>query len=134
MRKLLTTGLAALTFASSLAVAGAADARPRAYDRYYGERHDGRYYRRHRDNDGAAVAAGVVGLALGAALASGSNGRSRGYYDRGYYDYGGGYYDRGYYAPAPYYYGPPPRYRRSCRTTTFWDPYYGGYVERRRCW
>lgn len=122
MRKLLTVGLAALTLSSGLATAGGADARPRgdAY-RYY----DGRDYRRHRDNDSDAIAAGIVGLALGAALASGSSGRR---YDRGYY-----YEDRRYYAPPSAYYGPP-RYRRSCRTTSYWDPYYGGYVERRRCW
>lgn len=129
MRKLLTAGLAALTLTSSLAAAGAADARPPGYygDRYYGDRYyGGRDYRRHRNDDSDAIAAGIVGLALGAALASGSNGRR---YDRGYY-----YEDRRYYAPPPAYYYGPPRYQRSCRTTTYWDPYYGDYVERRTCW
>lgn len=131
MRKTLTAALAAATFVSGFAAAGAADARPRGHDRYYYDNgyYDGRRYRRHRDNDDAAIAAGVLGLALGAALASGSNsGRTR-YYERRYYD--DGYYGRGYYAP-PAYYGR--RYSRTCRTTSYWDPYYGGYVERRRCW
>jgi hypothetical protein len=66
-----------------------------------------------RDDTGIAVAAGVIGLGLGAAIASDSGGYTNvGYYDRGYYGggyspaygYGGGYrqpaygygYDRGY--------------------------------------
>lgn len=66
---------------------------------------------RHRNNDGAVIAAGIAGLAVGAAVASA--GRNR-YYDRGYY-YGPryGYYNRGYrgyYGPRNYY-GPPPRFR-----------------------
>lgn len=127
MRKTLAAALAAFTFAG--AVATSADA---------GDR---RRYHRDRDDDGAAIAAGIVGLALGAAIASG--GRDRGYYyDRGYYGrpyYGGGYYDRRYYGPPRYaYYGPPRGYyrpyHRSCRTVSRWDPYYGGYVRVRRCW
>lgn len=126
MRKTLAAALAAFTFAG--AVATTADA---------GDR---RRYHRDRDNDGAAIAAGIAGLAIGAALASG--GRDRGYYyDRGYYSrpYHGGYYDRGYYGPRVRYgyYDPPRRYRhyrRDCRTVTRWDPYYGGYVRIRRCW
>jgi hypothetical protein len=57
-----------------------------------------RYYRGHRGGDDAAIAigAGLVGLAIGAAIAS-DNRRDR---------YYGGYYDRGYY-PRSYY----PRYR-----------------------
>jgi len=64
---------------------------------------DGRY--RHRgggDTTGAAIAGGVVGLALGAAIASSANDRR---YDRDYYyddrDY---YYDRGYPRARAYYY------------------------------
>ncbi|MFA7587674.1 MAG: hypothetical protein WCY11_16010 [Novosphingobium sp.] len=59
------------------------------------------------DNDAAiAVAAGIAGLAIGAALASDDDHRHyrRGryyrddrYYDRGYYYDRGRYYDRGYY-------------------------------------
>ena len=41
-------------------------------------------YDRHRGGDaGAAIAAGIVGLAIGAALSSGSHGR---YYNDGYYN------------------------------------------------
>lgn len=53
-----------------------------------------------RDHTGAAVVAGVIGLGVGAAIASSAHDR---YYDRGYYDagyqpyYGGG---GGYYAPS----------------------------------
>jgi hypothetical protein len=64
-----------------------------------------RHYYRH-GGSGAAVAAGIAGLAVGAAIAG-----SHPYYGR----YG-------------YYYGP------RCRRYTVWDPYYGAYVERRRCW
>src|SRR5688500_14452182 len=92
MRKLIATGLAALTFAGALATG--ADA---------GDRR-----RYHRDNDdGAAIAAGIAGLAIGAALASGS--RDRGYYRDDYY-YRDRYYDRGYYPRGYYerrYYRPP---------------------------
>ncbi|MET0180098.1 MAG: hypothetical protein ABW194_06390 [Novosphingobium sp.] len=69
-----------------------------------------RYYRGHRGGDDAAIAigAGLVGLAIGAAIAS-DNRRDR------YYD---GYYERGYY-PRAYY----PRYR------TYYQgyPVYRGY-------
>ena len=52
------------------------------------------YYRHyHHDNTGAIVGAGIIGLALGAAIASDNRG--------GYYD---GYYDSGYYND-PYYNG-----------------------------
>lgn len=61
-----------------------------------------RYYDRHGNDDAAiAIGAGVVGLALGAALASGSR-------DRDFY-----YYDDGYYQPQTYYYRTYPRYYQS---------------------
>ena len=96
MRKILTALAAALTFGSAIAAtATPANADPYRHGRYgdggYGYRYydDGRHHR-HRDNDaGIAVAAGVAGLALGAALASNSGNRSyyggRGYYDRGHW-------------------------------------------------
>jgi hypothetical protein len=126
MRKFLIGGLAALTFAvGGLAPLAEAQAR------------DGRYYYRHRDRDDDG-AAGIAGLAIGAALASGGNRRGYGYYDgyspRGYYY--DGYRRDGYYAPR--YYRPGYAYgyggRGRCRTTSYWDDWNGGYVERTRCW
>ena len=76
-------GLAAL---SMIVAAGSASADPRGRYRHYDNRDSGRTE--------AAIVAGVVGLALGAALASNNNDR----YDR---------YDRRGYAYAP---PPPPRY------------------------
>lgn len=76
----------------------------------------------HRGNDGAAIAvgAGVLGLALGAAIAS--DRRDRYYYDDGYY-----YRDYPRYRPYGYY-APPPRYYRYDR------PYRGEYYRRYRHW
>jgi len=115
MRKALTAAMAAITLGGAVvATAAPAEARPHGY---YGGYYGGHY--RH-DNTGAAVAAGVVGLALGAALAS----NSHSYYDRGYYDRG--YYAPGYYAPGYYYggYG-----YRTCESTRWvWDPYIGRRV------
>ena len=113
MRKTLTAAMAAMTLGGAL-IATAAPAQARDWDR--GWHGGGRYYRHDRGD--AALAAGVVGLALGAALAS--NGHSyyghSYYYDRPYYR--GGYYD-GYYAP-PY---------RVCETERWvWDPYIGHRV------
>ena len=118
MKKLLTTAVAAVT----LAGAAAATATPAAAQHYrggYGGHYygGGHYYRGHGSSAGPAIAAGVLGLALGASLA---NSHSY-YYDRPYY---GGYYD--------YDYGP-----RICETTRWvWDPYYGHRIpvrERYRC-
>lgn len=129
MRKTLSIALAAMTFAGGAISATAADARDhRHYRSYDGRYYDGRYYR--RDNDGAVIAAGIAGLAIGAALASASRDR---YYDRSYY-YDRPYYGGGYYAPQAYYGGYYPRtYYRHCRTVSRYDPYYGGYVQRTRC-
>ena len=93
-----------------------------------------RYHRHHGDDAAWAIGAGIVGLGIGAAIAS----SNRGYYGRGYggyYDpyYGGGYgyssygYD-GYYGRG-YYDG----YRRHCVTRRQWDPYYGRWVRVRYC-
>ncbi|MES2290743.1 MAG: hypothetical protein V4530_13500 [Pseudomonadota bacterium] len=95
------------------------------------QRYDNRYYHRDRGNNDAAVAigAGVLGLAVGAAIASNNNDR--------YYD--GGYYNRRYYAGpryygynSGYYYGPRyrsyPRYNGYDRGYRGYDRgYYGGY-------
>jgi opacity protein-like surface antigen len=115
MKKFLTTAVAAVT----LAGAAAATATPAAAQHYrggYGGYHG--YYggHDHHDNAGPAIAAGVLGLALGAAIASN---HSHYYYDRPYY--GGAYYDDGYYAP-----------QRVCVTTRWvWDPYIGQRVPMR---
>ena len=106
MRKTLTAAMAALTFGGAVAAA-AVPAQARGYEggRYYG----GDYRRDYRgdNNAGVAVAAGIVGLALGAALTSGNHSTSYGsygyaqpYYGSNSYTnaYGGydGYYGGGY--------------------------------------
>jgi len=65
------------------------------------------YYRHHHGDDAAvAIGAGILGLAVGAAIASGNNDRYYdGYYNDGYYNYpyynGYAYYTPGY---TTYYY------------------------------
>jgi hypothetical protein len=126
MRKVLTAALAAITLGGAVcATAAPAEARDHGYYGGGGYGGGGRYYGGHHHNDaGVAVAAGVVGLALGAALAGDHGYYDRGYYDRGYYDRGYGYYDRGY-DPGYYAYGG----YRTCETTHWvWDPYIGRRV------
>ena len=131
MRKLLTAAVAAITLGGAVcATAAPAEAGPHGYGGYYGG--GGGYYGGHHHNDaGVAVAAGVVGLALGAALAG-----NHGYYGRGYNDgyYGGGYYGSGYYGGGYYgggyypgYYGYP-GYRICESRHWIWDPYIGRRV------
>lgn len=95
-----------------------------------------RRYDRDRGGDVAtgAVIGGIVGLGLGAAIAS-SNRRDR-YYDRGYYD------DRGYY-PRNYYrdyrprrrnfYRPYRGYAPRCYVVRDFDPYTGRRIRTRIC-
>jgi opacity protein-like surface antigen len=109
MRKILTAGVAALTFGG--AVAAAAIPTTAAARGWHGGYHGG--YHHHRGN-GAAIFAGVAGLALGAALAD--NGR---HYYRGGYGYG---YAPGYYDYDDYGY-------RTCESRHWtWDPYIGRRV------
>ena len=122
MRKLITGTAAALALAATtLGAVAPAEAQWRGggYRGHYGGHYGGyggHYYRGGRT--GAAVGAGILGLAVGAALAS-SGPR-------------GGYY----YQPAPRYYAPPPPpvYGYGyCHTEYRWDGYRGGYVPVRFC-
>ena len=61
-------------------------------------RADSWHHHRHNNAAGAAIVGGLVGLGLGAAIASGN-----GYYGWPYY-----YPPYNYYAPPPTYYTPPP--------------------------
>ena len=112
MRTLITGTAAALALAATTVAAVApAEAQWRG-----GYRGHGHYY--HGGRTGAAVGAGILGLAVGAALASSSG-------PRGYY-----------YAPPPRYYAPPPPpvYGYGyCHTEYRWDGYRGGYVPVRFC-
>lgn len=113
MRKSLAVAMAAITFGGAVAATAVpAQAQPRHYYRHYDRHH-------HGNNTDAAVAAGVVGLALGAALASSGN-RHDGYYGRSYaYNdpyYGDRYYGGGYYRERYAY--------RTCESSRWvWDPY-----------
>ncbi len=137
MNRILTAAVAALTIAGSVAaVAGPAQAEPY------------RYYNRHKGNNndaGIAIAAGIVGLAIGAAVASsGSNKRNSSYYyDNGYQQqgyagaYGNSYYGDGYQQPyygggynnAPYSYGQD-RYAYAPRVCTSRERVYDRYSGR----
>ena len=90
-------------------------------------------YRHRRDRGGdvaaGAILGGIVGLGVGAAIASSNRDR---YYDRGYY------YDqrpRGYYYDnyQPYAYQYRQHYRPRCWTERRYDPYYGRRVRVRIC-
>ncbi len=109
MKKALTAAVAAITLGGALAAVAA----PAQAQHWRGGYRGGYYGYHHHGDAGPAIAAGVLGLALGAAIASNGHGY---YYDRPYY--GGGYYDYGYY-------GPP----RVCYATRWvWDPYIGQRV------
>ena len=103
MNKILTGALAAATL-GGVVLGGASTASAREW---------------HGGNGGAAVAAGIAGLAIGAALASNNH----------------GYYG-GYYAPAPAYgygYGYGYGYRH-CRLESRWNYRWGGYERVRVCY
>ena len=110
MRKALTAALAAITLGGAIcATAAPAQA----------QRFEHRGFRGHGGRGGGAVAAGVLGLALGAAIAS----------DRG------PYYGPGYYYGGPYAYGYGYPYYRTCATTRWvWDPYVGRRIPVRQAY
>jgi hypothetical protein len=121
-------GLGVALAATALTVSPPAEAQ-----RYGGYRH----YDRGGDAAGAAIVGGIIGLGLGAVIASSNNNNryNRGYYDRGYYQngYGNGYgyQDRGYY-PRQGYYNDQYRPQR-CWVERRYDPYYGRGVPVRVC-
>ncbi len=76
---------------------------------------EARRWRGDDDDEWAyAIGGGIIGLGLGAAIAS-NRGR---------------YYDRGYYPRRHYSYG---YGHRRCHTRRVWDPYYGRRVRVRYC-
>ena len=121
MRNLMTAALAALTLTTTLGAsvtAAQADEWRGRYDHYRGERHD--------HDGGAILGAGVLGLAIGAAI--GGHERRERYYDGPPPVY--------YRAPPPAYYSGPSYYGYAgeCRTHWRWDHYWQRYVEVERCY
>jgi len=117
MRKFLTAATAALALGGvTLGAAAPAEAR------YHGGWHGGYHGHYRHGGSSAALAAGIIGLGVGAAIAS-----DRGYYGRGYYDYAPAYY-----APPP----PPPGYYYEgpyCRSDWRWDGWARRYVRVSYC-
>ena len=131
MNKILTAGIAALTLVGTTAASvtpAAAQSYRYGYGGYGG--YSGYRYHHRGDTTGAAIAGGLAGLALGAAIAGNHNDRYYGhrYYGGGYY--GGGYYGGGYYSPG-YYDDYGGGYAVCTGRRTIWDPYIGGYVVQR---
>lgn len=132
-------GAAVIALTALAPSVAAADPRHRGGDRGYYDNHRGHYdgrrdYRRHDDNDDA-LAAGVVGLVLGAVIGSALS-ESRREPPPAYYPpppragYNGGYYDgpqSGYgpgYGPGYYDQGP----QLCVQRQQTWDPYARRYV------
>lgn len=115
LKKILTSAAVALTLGGAmLATATPAAAQWRGgYHGGYGYYHGG-YHRGY--GGGAVLGAGILGLAVGAAIA--------------------GDHHRYYAAPPPaYYYGPSYySYYGGCHTSWRWDPYWRRYVEVERCY
>lgn len=111
-------GLGLALAATALVTAAPADAQ-----RWGGGWGGGRHWHRGGDATGAAIVGGILGLGVGAAIASSNR---PAYYDRGYY-----------YAPPPpppaYYYDEPRPYYPRCWTSYRFDPYWGHEVPVRVC-
>ena len=122
------------TLGAALAATAIGMAAPAEAQRYGGYRGGYRHYHHGGDAAGAAIIGGIVGLGVGAAIASNNNRR---YYDdrRGYYydqPYNNGYYRDGYYNDG-YNYRPHYRGYSDCYVQRRWDPYYRDYVRVRVC-
>ena len=104
VKKVLVGAGAALTLGGAILGATSASAYP-----WHGGWHGG-YYRGY--GPGPAIAAGVLGVAIGASLAQPYYGPPPGYY------------------AGPGYYG----YYEGCRSYWRWDPHWGRYVRVERCY
>ncbi len=115
-------------FGVALAATALTAAVPADAQRYRGYYHD-------HDDGGGAIVAGIAGLAIGAALASGSRNRDYYYRERGYDPYyDDDYYRRQSYYPYDGYYAYEYRVRYpSCYIERRWDPYYRESVSIRVC-
>ena len=98
------------------------------------QRWGGRHYDRRGGGDAVAgaIIGGVLGLGIGAAIASNNRPRyvDRGYYDQGYYRAPPRAYYRQAYRPRAYVYDD---YRPRCFDQWRYDPYYGDQVRVRVC-
>ena len=124
-------GLGLALAATALTAAAPADAQRYRGRGYYGGYH-GYHHRGGIGTGGAAILGGIVGLGVGAAIASSNRPYRGGYYDRGYAyrgGYGGGYG----YPRAGYAYGYPPPPVQRCWTEQRFDPYYGYAIPVRVC-
>jgi hypothetical protein len=140
MKKVLTAAMTALTLVTALGTGATAA----SADEYRGrdERHSwsgqdrggrvesrdwDRGERRHRDRDrdtGALIGVGILGFAIGAAIASSDRHPAPPPEPVYYREPPPAYYN------GPYYYG----YAGECRVHYRWDSYYRRYVEIERCY